>query len=93
MWNEGVTMEADPPSKKTNEGECRAGLNNYNLIVCVLCIVCASSSVVYNGWRHSVLLDRLSVLEDRVGFLEHKAATNVDVLVSTVKIRGVRTIN
>ena len=83
----GTTMEPDPlisppkgggvPRHMGDNGHvhsdsskaCKTGPSM--VLSCVLCLVCFSS-VVYNGWREFVLMDRLDVLEQRVAFLEGK---------------------
>lgn len=60
-----------------------------NLVVCVLCTVCVLGSV-YNGWRESLLHNRLASLEDRVAFLEVRSVENVNVLVERLRREAVQ---
>lgn len=82
-------MEPDPliaPSagiskQKTNDKfkGCKKA-SGLNVVVCVLCIVCATACV-YNALREAILEDRLTYLEDKVASLEEKTMRNLDVII------------
>lgn len=92
-------LNSPPGAKKTNSKpkpdedmdsnrKSKTSSNGLNLVVCVLCLVCASSSV-YNGWRESGLEGRLHFLEDRVAELERKSVDEADVLVERFRREAV----
>ncbi|KAG5890803.1 hypothetical protein JTB14_026924 [Gonioctena quinquepunctata] len=77
--------------KKTNkqklEDQIKSKSCNFgiNLVMCVLCIVSVSSSV----WRELDLKTRLTVLEDRVAFLEVRSDKGMDGFVERFRREAV----
>ncbi|CAH0559438.1 unnamed protein product [Brassicogethes aeneus] len=72
-----LKMRLDKPSGKASFG-------GINLVFCVVCLVCAFTSV-YNGWRENSLRDRVDFLERKVRDLQTITVGNVDVLMERIR--------
>lgn len=86
--NKGKFVPANDTFKNSSSSSSSAYFG-LNLVVCVLCTVCVIASV-YNGWRDSLLNNRLAILEDRVAYLEVRSVDNVDVLVDRLRREAVQ---
>lgn len=74
------------PPFKYQKHDSTSPSGGLNLVVCVLSVVCVTASV-YNGWRESVLENRLRILESRFSLMEsrERPLDGVDVVLERFK--------
>lgn len=82
----GARSEAhNKKTKLENSDSCKYFNIGINLVMCIMCVVSVSSAL----WREFDLNSRLSLLEDRVAYLEVKSLQNVDNLVERFRREAV----